>query len=175
VGYDSGRGRNQDAVGITDTEHGHESRDMRAVIQRVTSAEVTVDGRSTGKIGKGLLVFVGVGKGDGEADISYLSSKIPDLRIFEDHSGKFNLSLRDVGGEMLIVSQFTLFGDCRKGRRPSFSDAEDPLAAKVFYEQLVERMKREGIPVRTGEFQANMEVHLVNDGPVTLLLDSKQK
>jgi D-tyrosyl-tRNA(Tyr) deacylase len=148
---------------------------MRAVIQRVTSAEVTVDGRSTGKIGKGLLVFVGVGKGDGEADISYLSSKIPDLRIFEDHSGKFNLSLRDVGGEMLIVSQFTLFGDCRRGRRPSFSDAEDPLVAKVFYEQLVERMKRQGIPVHTGEFQANMEVHLVNDGPVTLLLDSKQK
>jgi D-tyrosyl-tRNA(Tyr) deacylase len=148
---------------------------MRAVIQRVASAEVTVDGRSTGKIGKGLLVFVGVGKGDGEADISYLSSKIPDLRIFEDHSGKFNLSLRDVGGEMLIVSQFTLFGDCRKGRRPSFSDAEDPLVAKVFYEQLVERMKRQGIPVHTGEFQANMEVHLVNDGPVTLLLDSKQK
>ena len=148
---------------------------MRAVIQRVVSAEVTVDGRSTGKIGKGLLVFVGVGKGDGEADISYLSSKIPDLRIFEDHSGKFNLSLRDVGGEMLIVSQFTLFGDCRKGRRPSFSDAEDPLVAKVFYEQLVERMKRQGIPVHTGEFQANMEVHLVNDGPVTLLFDSKQK
>jgi D-tyrosyl-tRNA(Tyr) deacylase len=148
---------------------------MRAVIQRVTSAEVTVDGRSTGKIGKGLLVFVGVGKGDGEADISYLSSKIPDLRIFEDHSGKFNLSLRDVGGEMLIVSQFTLFGDCRRGRRPSFSDAEDPLVAKVFYEQLVERMMRQGIPVHTGEFQANMEVHLVNDGPVTLLLDSRQK
>lgn len=148
---------------------------MRAVIQRVTSAEVTVDGRSTGKIGKGLLVFVGVGKGDGEADISYLSSKIPDLRIFEDHSGKFNLSLRDVGGEMLIVSQFTLFGDCRRGRRPSFSDAEDPGVAKVLYEQLVERMKRQGIPVHTGEFQANMEVHLVNDGPVTLLLDSKQK
>jgi D-aminoacyl-tRNA deacylase len=148
---------------------------MRAVIQRVTSAEVTVDGRSTGKIGKGLLVFVGVGKGDGEADISYLSSKIPDLRIFEDHSGKFNLSLRDVGGELLIVSQFTLFGDCRRGRRPSFSDAEDPLVAKVFYEQLVERLKRQGIPVHTGEFQANMEVHLVNDGPVTLLLDSKQK
>ncbi len=148
---------------------------MRAVIQRVTSAEVTVDGRSTGKIGKGLLVFVGVGKGDGEADISYLSSKIPDLRIFEDHSGKFNLSLKDVGGELLIVSQFTLFGDCRRGRRPSFSDAEDPLVAKVFYEQLVDRMKRQGIPVHTGEFQANMEVHLVNDGPVTLLLDSKQK
>jgi len=148
---------------------------MRAVIQRVTSAEATVDGRSTGKIGKGLLVFVGVGKGDGEADISYLSSKIPDLRIFEDHSGKFNLSLKDVGGELLIVSQFTLFGDCRRGRRPSFSDAEDPGVAKVLYEQLVERMKRQGISVHTGEFQADMEVQLVNDGPVTLLLDSKQK
>ena len=148
---------------------------MRAVIQRVKSAEVDVDGRLTGKIGKGLLVFVGVGRGDGEADISYLSSKIPDLRIFEDHSGKFNLSLKDVGGELLIVSQFTLFGDCRRGRRPSFSDAEDPGVAKVLYEQLVERMKRQGIPVHTGEFQADMEVHLVNDGPVTLLLDSKQK
>ena len=148
---------------------------MRAVIQRVTSAEVTVDGRSTGKIGKGLLVFVGVGKGDGEADISYLSSKIPDLRIFEDHSGKFNLSLRDVGGEMLIVSQFTLFGDSRKGRRPSFSDAEDPSVARVLYERLVEKMKGQGIPVQTGEFQAKMEVHLINDGPVTLSLDSKQK
>src|SRR5512139_816551 len=147
---------------------------MRAVIQRVASAEVTVDGRQTGKIGKGLLVFVGVGKGDGEADISYLSSKIPDLRIFEDHSGKFNLSLKDVGGEMLIVSQFTLFGDTRKGRRPSFSDAEDPPMAKALYEQLVEKMKGQGIPVQTGEFQATMEVHLINDGPVTLLLDSRK-
>jgi D-tyrosyl-tRNA(Tyr) deacylase len=147
---------------------------MRAVIQRVTSAEVEVDGRLAGKIGKGLLVFVGVGKGDGEADISYLSSKIPALRIFEDHSGKFNLSLKEVGGEMLIVSQFTLFGDSRKGRRPSFTDAEDPSVAKVLYEQLVSKMKGQGIPVQTGEFQAKMEVHLINDGPVTLLLDSRK-
>jgi D-tyrosyl-tRNA(Tyr) deacylase len=147
---------------------------MRAVIQRVTSAEVEVDGRLAGKIGKGLLVFVGVGKGDGEVDISYLSSKIPDLRIFEDHSGKFNLSLKEVGGEMLIVSQFTLFGDSRKGRRPSFTDAEDPSVAKVLYEQLVSKMKGQGIPVQTGEFQAKMEVHLINDGPVTLLLDSRK-
>ena len=148
---------------------------MRAVIQRVKSAEVEVNGRLTGKIGKGLLVFVGVGKGDGEADISYLTTKIPDLRIFEDHSGKFNLSLKEVGGEMLIVSQFTLFGDTRKGRRPSFSEAEDPPVAKILYEQLIENMKGQGIPVQTGEFQATMEVRLVNDGPVTLLLDSKQR
>ena len=148
---------------------------MRAVIQRVKSAEVDVDGRLTGKIGKGLLVFVGVGRGDGEADISYLSSKIPDLRIFEDHSGKFNLSLKEVGGEMLVVSQFTLFGDSRKGRRPSFTDAEAPPIAKILYEQLVSKMKAQGIPVETGEFQAKMEVHLINDGPVTLLLDSKQR
>jgi D-tyrosyl-tRNA(Tyr) deacylase len=147
---------------------------MRAVIQRVKSAEVEVNGRLAGKIGKGLLVFVGVGKGDGEADISYLTTKIPDLRIFEDHSGKFNLSLKEVGGEMLIVSQFTLFGDTRKGRRPSFSDAEDPPVAKILYEQLIENMKGQGIPVQTGEFQATMEVRLVNDGPVTLLLDSRK-
>ena len=147
---------------------------MRVVIQRVTSAEVAVDGRVTGKIGKGLLVFVGVGKGDGDTDVSYLSSKIPDLRIFEDYSGKFNLSLKEVGGEMLIVSQFTLFGDIRKGRRPSFTDAEDPSVAKILYEQLVSKMKEQGIPVQTGEFQAKMEVHLINDGPVTLLLDSRK-
>jgi D-tyrosyl-tRNA(Tyr) deacylase len=147
---------------------------MRAVIQRVKSAEVEVNGRLAGKIERGLLVFVGVGKGDGEADISYLTTKIPDLRIFEDHSGKFNLSLKEVGGEMLIVSQFTLFGDTRKGRRPSFSDAEDPPVAKILYEQLIENMKGQGIPVQTGEFQATMEVRLVNDGPVTLLLDSRK-
>ena len=146
---------------------------MRAVIQRVTSAEVEVDGRLTGKIGNGLLIFVGVGKGDGERDLSYMASKIPDLRIFEDSSGKFNLSLREVKGEMLIVSQFTLYGDCRRGRRPSFSDAEDPQVAKTLYEEFVAAMKSGGIPVQTGEFQARMEVHLVNDGPVTLWLDSR--
>jgi len=147
---------------------------MRAVIQRVKSAEVEVDGRPTGKIGKGLLVFVGVGKGDGKTDISFMTSKIPDLRIFEDRSGKFNLSLKETGGEMLIVSQFTLYGDCRKGRRPSFTDAEDPSVARILYEQLVSEMKGKGIPVQTGEFQAKMEVRLVNDGPVTLLLDSRK-
>jgi D-aminoacyl-tRNA deacylase len=146
---------------------------MRAVIQRVKSAEVDVEGRLTGKIGHGLLVFIGVGKGDGQPDLSYMASKIPDLRIFEDSSGKFNLSLRDIKGEILIVSQFTLYGDCRKGRRPSFTDAEDPQVAKSLYEEFVSAMKAAGIPVQTGEFQAKMEVHLINDGPVTLLLDSR--
>jgi len=146
---------------------------MRAVVQRVTSAEVRIDGRVSGKIGKGLLVFVGVGQGDGDTDLSYMASKIPELRIFEDASGKFNLSLRDVGGEVLIVSQFTLYGDCRRGRRPSFTDAAEPAAAKNLYEELISKMKGQGIPVQTGEFQARMEVDLINDGPVTLLLDSR--
>ena len=148
---------------------------MRAVIQRVKSAQVCVDGRVSGKIEKGLLVLLGVGKGDGEGDLSFLASKIPDLRIFEDESGKFNLSLKEVGGEILVVSQFTLFGDCRRGRRPSFTEAEEPSAAKHLYEQFVLKLKQQGIPVQTGEFQAKMEVHLINDGPVTLLLDSRQQ
>ena len=147
---------------------------MKAVIQRVKSAQVYVDGRLSGKIGNGLLVFVGVGKGDDENDVSYLVSKLPDLRIFEDTSGKFNLSLKELNGEMLIVSQFTLYGDCKKGRRPSFTEAEEPTAAKILYERLINRLREQGIPVQTGEFQAKMEVHLVNDGPVTLLLDSRK-
>jgi D-aminoacyl-tRNA deacylase len=147
---------------------------MRAVIQRVQSASVCVDGRMTGKIDRGLLVLVGVGKGDGEKDIAYMVSKLPDLRIFEDTSGKFNLSLRETGGGMLVVSQFTLYGDCRKGRRPSFTDAAEPAEAKKLYEQLVFKFREQGISVETGEFQAKMEVHLVNDGPVTILLDSRQ-
>ena len=147
---------------------------MRAVIQRVTSASVYVNGRLTGKIGPGLLVFLGVGKGDGEQDTSFMVSKIPDLRIFEDPSGKFNLSLMETGGEILVVSQFTLYGDCRKGRRPSFTDAEEPAAAKDLYERVVLKLKERGVFVEAGEFQAKMDVHLVNDGPVTLLLDSKQ-
>jgi D-aminoacyl-tRNA deacylase len=147
---------------------------MRAVIQRVKSAQVFVDGRVSGKIGKGLLVLLGVGKGDGESDLSFLTSKIPELRIFEDDSGKFNLSLKEIHGAMLVVSQFTLFGDCRKGRRPSFTEAEEPTTAKHLYEQFVLKLKERGIPVQTGEFQAKMEVHLINDGPVTLLLDSRQ-
>ncbi len=147
---------------------------MRAVIQRVKSAEVFVEGRSTGKIGRGLLVFVGVAKGDGEEDLSFFASKLPELRIFEDEAGKFNLSLREVRGELLVVSQFTLYGDCRKGRRPSFTEAEEPTLAKSLYERLISKLKDQEIPVQTGEFQAKMEVHLINDGPVTLLLDSRR-
>ena len=147
---------------------------MRAVIQRVKLAEVLVDGRVSGKIGNGLLVFVGVARGDGEEDISYLISKLPDLRIFEDTSGKFNLSLREINGEMLVVSQFTLYGDCRKGRRPSFTEAEDPALARDLYERFISRLREENIPVQTGEFQARMEVHLINDGPVTLILESRK-
>lgn len=148
---------------------------MRAVIQRVKSAQVSVDGRISGKIGKGLLVFLGVGKGDGEVDLSFLSSKIPGLRIFEDASGKFNLSLKETGGQILVVSQFTLYGDCRRGRRPSFTEAEEPTAAKHLYEQFISKLREQDVSVETGEFQAKMEVHLVNDGPVTLLLDSRQE
>ena len=146
---------------------------MRAVVQRVKSAAVWVDGRITGEVGQGLLVLIGVGKGDGEKDIAYMASKLPDLRIFEDATGKFNLSLKEAGGGMLVVSQFTLYGDCRKGRRPSFIDAAEPAEAKGLYEQLVLKLKEQGIPVATGEFQAKMEVHLINHGPVTILLDSR--
>jgi len=148
---------------------------MRAVIQRVKSAEVLVDGHVTGRIGKGLLVFVGVAKGDGENDLTFLTSKIPDLRIFEDESEKFNLSLKEIGGEILVVSQFTLYGDCRKGRRPSFTEAEEPALARALYEQFVHRLKEQGLPVQTGEFQAKMEVRLINDGPVTLILESRKQ
>jgi D-tyrosyl-tRNA(Tyr) deacylase len=147
---------------------------MRAVIQRVKTAEVYVEGRLSGKIGNGLLVFVGVAKGDGDDDLSYLASKLPDLRIFEDTSGKFNLSLKEKGGELLVVSQFTLYGDCRKGRRPSFTEAEEPITAKNLYDRLISKLRKQGISVQTGEFQAKMEVHLINDGPVTLLLDSRK-
>jgi len=147
---------------------------MRAVIQRVKTAEVYVEGRLSGKIGNGLLAFVGVAKGDGEDDLSYLASKLPDLRIFEDTSGKFNLSLKEKGGELLVVSQFTLYGDCRKGRRPSFTEAEEPVTAKNLYDRLISKLREQGISVQTGEFQAKMEVHLINDGPVTLLLDSRK-
>jgi D-tyrosyl-tRNA(Tyr) deacylase len=147
---------------------------MRAVIQRVKSAAVYVDERLSGQIKQGLLIFIGVGKGDAEDDVSYMATKIPELRIFEDSSGKFNLSLKEIGGEILVVSQFTLYGDCKKGRRPSFTDAEEPVAAKYLYEQFILRLKEQGLSVQTGEFQANMEVHLINDGPVTLILESKK-
>ena len=147
---------------------------MRAVVQRVTSAGVTVNGRSVGRIGMGLMILLGVGRGDGPDDVSYVAGKIRDLRIFPDGDGKMNRSLTDVGGEVLVVSQFTLQGDCRKGRRPSFDDAAAPAVAAALYEDVVRQLRESGLAVATGQFQAQMAVDLVNDGPVTLLIDSKR-
>ena len=146
---------------------------MRAVIQRVTESEVTVSGRSVGRIGRGLMVLLGVSEGDGRREAEYLADKIVNLRIFEDRDGKMNRSLLDVGGEMLVVSQFTLLGDCRKGRRPSFIRAAAPETANALYEYFVEVSKQKGIGVQTGEFGAMMAVSLVNDGPVTLIVESR--
>ena len=147
---------------------------MRAVVQRVTESSVTVEGRVTGRIGKGLLVLLGVGETDTEKDADYIADKIAGLRCFADSESKFNLSLIDVGGSVLAVSQFTLFGDCRKGKRPSFTEAARPEHAIPLYERFVAKVRAAGIDVQTGEFGAHMDVHLVNDGPVTLLLDSKK-
>ena len=127
-----------------------------------------------GEIERGLLVLLGVGKEDQEEDADSLAAKIPQLRVFGDDEGRFNLSLLDIGGEILVVSQFTLFGDCRKGRRPSFTDAAEPQQAQELYQRFVANLQQNDIPVATGEFQARMAVELVNDGPVTLLLDSKK-
>ena len=146
---------------------------MRAVVQRVTRATVSVDGRVVGQIAAGLLVFVGIAADDGPADLEYIASKVRDLRIFPDDAGRMNRSLRETGGGLLVVSQFTLAGDARKGRRPSFDAAATPDAARPIFERLLSRLRAAG-PVETGEFQAHMEVALVNDGPVTLLLDSKR-
>ncbi|MEW5948627.1 MAG: D-aminoacyl-tRNA deacylase [Thermodesulfobacteriota bacterium] len=148
---------------------------MRAVLQRVKEACVTVDGKKAGEIGPGLLIFLGVEKDDTPSDAAYMASKIVSLRIFADGSDKFNLSLLDVGGECLIVSQFTLLGDCRKGKRPSFEQAAPPGLARQLYELFVIEVRRLCVPVATGEFQARMEVSLINDGPVTILLDSKKQ
>ena len=147
---------------------------MRAVVQRVREAAVTVDGREAGRIGRGLLVFLGVGVGDTDRDLAYLADKIAGLRIFEDERGHFNLNLGDVGGQVLLVSQFTLYGDCRKGRRPSFTEAARPETAEVFYERFADRLRRAGVTVATGVFGAMMDVSSVNWGPVTLLLDSRK-
>lgn len=147
---------------------------MRAVIQRVSSASVEVDGRITGKIDLGLLVLIAVRDGDGKKERDYLCDKLLNLRIFPDEEGRMNKSILDAGGDILLVSQFTLYGDCRKGRRPSFTDAAPPEAAKAEYEALCGELSARGIRVATGEFQAHMDVFLVNDGPVTFILDTKQ-
>ena len=147
---------------------------MRAVVQRVSRASVTVDGEITGKIGKGLLVLLGVSTEDEESDAIYLLDKIINLRIFEDAAGKMNLSLAETGGELLVVSQFTLYGDTRRGRRPSYIEAAAPEKANSLYEFFVAEARKQIGRVETGRFQAMMDVELVNDGPVTILLDSRK-
>lgn len=147
---------------------------MRAVLQRVKSAQVSIDGAVTGKIGNGILLLLGVSAQDGPKEADFLAEKAVNLRIFEDAEGKMNLSLLDIGGEMLIVSQFTLYGDCRKGRRPSFTGAARPETAVPLYERFIANVRASGIPVKTGKFGAEMLVALENDGPVTLLLDTEK-
>ena len=152
--------------------HGRKVAVMRAVIQRVSEGSVSVDGETIGRIGKGLLVFLGVARQDTAAGAEYLADKIVHLRIFEDRAGKLNRSLLDVGGEMLVVSQFTLYGDCRKGRRPSFVEAAAPEKANALYEHFVAKVGTHGVKAATGRFRALMAVSLINDGPVTLILES---
>jgi D-tyrosyl-tRNA(Tyr) deacylase len=147
---------------------------MRAVVQRVRRAKVTVAGETTGEIAAGLLVLVGVANDDGPADVEYIAAKTRDLRIFADVDGKMNRSIVDSGGAVLVVSQFTLQGDCRKGRRPSFDAAAPGTLARALYEDVVRRLRESGLEVFTGVFQAEMDVELVNDGPVTILLDSRK-
>ena len=146
---------------------------MRAVVQRVTNADVKIDGRVNGKIDDGLLVLLGVGNGDTEEDMKYIADKIIKLRIFSDENDKMNLSLEDVGGSMLVISQFTLYGDCSHGRRPYFGNAMEPVSSNEMYEKFVAYIKEQGIHTETGEFGADMKVSLTNDGPVTIILESK--
>ena len=148
---------------------------MRAVVQRVTRAKVTVNGKIVGEIGAGLMVLLGVSEDDSQDDASYLADKLVSLRIFPDDEGKMNRSLAEMGGQMLIVSQFTLFGDCRKGRRPSFIKAARPELADSLYRVFVVEVQGRGVQTATGQFQAHMDVELVNDGPVTLLVDSRKE
>lgn len=147
---------------------------MRAVVQRVIRAKVTVNGEIAGQIGPGLLVLLGVGRGDSEADAVYLSGKIAGLRVFEDDLGKMNLNIHEAGGSVLAVSQFTLYGDVRHGKRPSFDDAAPPDRAKELYEFFVEKIRAFGLRCETGRFQSAMKVELTNEGPVTILLDSRK-
>jgi len=147
---------------------------MKLVIQRVKEARVMVDGATTGAIGAGLLVFIGIGRSDTPEDADYLLEKLLGLRIFSDQMGKMNRNIAEAGGSLLVVSQFTLYGDCRRGRRPSFDGAAPPEQAVALYGYFVEQARRGPVPVQTGVFQAAMEVHLVNDGPVTILIDSAE-
>jgi D-tyrosyl-tRNA(Tyr) deacylase len=146
---------------------------MRAVVQRVTACEVRVSDQTVGQIGSGLLVLLGISLSDDDKDVGYLADKIAHLRIFEDDAGKMNRCLLDTGGSMLVVSQFTLLGDCRKGRRPSFVEAAPPEKAAKLYKNFIDQIRSKGISVATGQFQAKMAVSLVNDGPVTLIVESK--
>lgn len=147
---------------------------MRAVIQRVNNASVEVDGKTVGEIGKGLLVFLGVGDGDTDADLNYIADKTAGLRIFSDEDDKMNLSVTDIDGEILVVSQFTLYGDCRKGRRPNFTSSMEPVTAEKMYEDFIKTIESKGIKTAHGEFGADMKVSISNDGPVTILLDSSK-
>lgn len=147
---------------------------MRAVIQRVSNAKVRIGHQISGEIGKGLLVYLGVERDDQEEDLEYITDKVANIRIFEDENEKMNLSIKDADGAMLVVSQFTLCGDCRRGRRPSFSGAAGLDAAVDFYERFIQNLRNLGIKVETGVFRAHMEVESINDGPVTILLDSKK-
>ena len=148
---------------------------MRAVVQRVTSARVSVGARTAGEIGRGLVVLVGIGRDDTAADVAYVAGKIRDLRIFEGDGRPMDRSVLDTGGSVLVVSQFTLYGDVRRGRRPAFDQAAPPAAARALYEDLVRELRAAHVPVATGEFQAMMQVELVNDGPVTILIDSTKQ
>lgn len=150
---------------------------MRAVVQRVSVADVTVDGQRVGQVdpsGPGLVVLIAAGQDDDAKDVSYLAKKIVGLRVFEDDEGRMNLGVKEVGGSLLVISQFTLYGDCRKGRRPSFVHAMEPVGAEALVERFVEEVKEMGVAVETGRFRTHMAVSLVNDGPVTLLLDSRK-
>jgi D-tyrosyl-tRNA(Tyr) deacylase len=147
---------------------------MKALIQRVSEARVDIEGNTVAKIGNGMLVFLGIEKSDIENDIKYIVKKVSNLRIFEDAQEKMNFSVQDIKGELLVVSQFTLSADCKKGNRPSFDSAEEPVRAKEMYMKFIDTLRENGLPVATGDFGAYMQIYLINDGPVTIILDSKK-